>query len=148
MGTVSQETECQRCSYEHGYHEFQTKTGEEYFMCRRCGHQVRYVIDNLDKRKFKSGKKEGEVKKTWKPTYRTESIVPVASYSLKTKDALGRQLGPIPTDEDLDNFRLNVKERSDELTVAKITYLCAEGINIGKWVEEDLLENKVKLLKQ
>ena len=66
MGTVSQETECQRCGYEHGYHEFQTKTGEQYFMCRRCGHQVRYVIDNLDKRKFKSGKKKGEVKKTKK----------------------------------------------------------------------------------
>ena len=27
MGTVSQEQECQRCGYEHGYHEFQTRTG-------------------------------------------------------------------------------------------------------------------------
>ena len=121
---------------------------EEYFMCRRCGHQVRYVVDNWDTRKFKSGKKKGEVKKTWKPKYRTESIVPVASYTLKTKDALGRQLGPVPTEADLENFRDNVKERSDELTLAKITYLCAEGENLGKWVEEDLLENKVKLLKQ
>jgi len=147
MSTVSQEQECQRCGYEHGYHEFQTRTMEDYFMCRRCGHQVRYVIDNLDKQKFKSGKKEGEVKKTWKPKYRTEAIVPIASYTLKTKDALGRQLGPIPTDEDLNNFRLNVKERLEELTVAKITYLSAEGEHLGKWVEEDLLQNKVKLLK-
>ena len=45
------------------------------------------------------------------------------------------------------NFRLNAIERSDELTVAKLTYLCDEGINLGKWVEEDLIENKVKLLK-
>tara|TARA_R100001377_G_C3087732_1_gene74690 strand:+ start:43 stop:486 length:444 start_codon:yes stop_codon:yes gene_type:complete len=147
MATISQEVECQRCGYEHGYHEFQTRTMEDYFMCRRCGHQVRYVIDNLDKQKFKSGKKEGEVKKTWKPKYRTEAIVPIASYTLKTKDALGRQLGPIPTDEDLNNFRLNVKERLEELTVAKITYLSAEGEHLGKWVEEDLLQNKVKLLK-
>jgi len=147
MSTVSQDQECQRCGYEHGYHEFQTRTMEEYFMCRRCGHQVRYVIDNWDTQKFKSGKKKGQVKKTWKPKYRTESIVPVASYTLKTKDALGRQLGPVPTDEDLENFRLNVKERSDELTIAKITYLCPEGKNIGKWVEEDLLQDKVKLLK-
>ena len=148
MGTVSQEQECQRCGYEHGYHEFQTRTMEEYFMCRRCGHQIRYVIDNLDTRTFKSGKKKGEVKKSWKPSYRTESIVPVASYNLKTKDALGRQLGPVPTDEDLVNFKQNVKERAEELSVAKVTYLCSEGDNIGKWVEEDLLENKVKLLKQ
>ena len=147
MATISQEVECQRCGYEHGYHEFQTRTMEDYFMCRRCGHQVRYVIDNLDKQKFKSGKKEGELKKTWKPKYRTEAIVPIASYTLKTKDALGRQLGPIPTDEDLNNFRLNVKERLEELTVAKITYLSAEGEHLGKWVEEDLLQNKVKLLK-
>ena len=148
MSTVSQEAECQRCGYEHGYHEFQTRTMEDYFMCPRCGHQVRYVIDNWDTQKFKSGKKKGQVKKTWKPKYRTESIVPVASYTLKTKDALGRQLGPVPTDDDLVNFKENVKERSDELTLAKITYLCAEGENIGKWVEEDLLNNKVKLLKQ
>jgi len=148
MSTVSQEVECQRCGYEHGYHEFQTRTMEDYFMCGRCGHQVRYEISNWDNRKFKSGKKKGEVKKTWKPKYRTESIVPVASYTLKTKEALGRQLGPVPTDADLENFRANVKERGDELTLAKLTYLCAEGENIGKWVEEDLLENKVKLLKQ
>ena len=147
MGTVSQEQECQRCGYEHGYHEFQTRTGEEYFMCRRCGHQVQYVIDNREDSKYKSGKKKGQERKNWKPKYRTETIVPVASYSIKSKDALGRQLGPVPTDEDLANFRQNVKERSDELQLAKITYLCAEGENIGKWVEEDLLENKVKLLK-
>ena len=147
MGTVSQEQECQRCGYEHGYHEFQTRTGEEYFMCRRCGHQVQYVIDNWEDSKYKSGKKKGQERKNWKPKYRTETIVPVASYSIKSKDALGRQLGPVPTDEDLANFRQNVKERSDELQLAKITYLCAEGKNIGKWVEEDLLENKVKLLK-
>ena len=89
-----------------------------------------------------------EVKKTWKPKYRTESIVPIASYTIKTKDALGKQLGPVPTEADLENFRANIKERGDELTLAKITYLCSEGQNIGKWVEEDLLENKVKLLKQ
>ena len=147
MGTVSQEQECQRCGYEHGYHEFQTRTGEEYFMCRRCGHQVQYVIDNWEDSKYKSGKKKGQERKNWKPKYRTETIVPVASYSIKSKDALGRQLGPVPTDEDLANFRQNVKERSDELQLAKITYLCAEGKNIGKWVEEDLLKNKVKLLK-
>ena len=148
MSTVSQEQECQRCGYEHGYHEFQTRTMEDYFMCPRCGHQVRYVIDNWDTQKFKSGKKKGQVKKTWKPKYRTESIVPVASYTLKTKDALGRQLGPVPTDEDLENFRANVRERGDELTLAKITYLAAEGKHLGKWVEEDLLQDKVKLLKQ
>ena len=51
-------------------------------------------------------------------------------------------------DEDLKNLRHNVKERSTELTLAKISYLSAEGEHIGKWVEEDLLENKVKLLKQ
>ena len=147
MGTVSQEQECQRCGYEHGYHEFQTRTGEEYFMCRRCGHQVQYVIDNWEDSKYKSGKKKGQKRKNWKPKYRTETIVPVASYSIKSKNALGRQLGPVPTDEDLANFRQNVKERSDELQLAKITYLCAEGKNIGKWVEEDLLKNKVKLLK-
>ena len=144
MSTVGQEQECQRCGYEHGYHEFKTKTGEEYFMCRRCGHQVRYVIGNLDKRTFKSGK----VKKTWKPEYITETVVPVASYILKEKGALGKQLGPVPTDTDLENFRLNVQERKEKLSVAKITYLAAEGSNTGKWVEEDLIEGKVKLLKQ
>ena len=148
MSTVSQEHECQRCGYEHGYHEFQTRTGEEYFMCRRCGHQIQYVIDNWEDSKYKSGKKKGQKRKNWKPKYRTETIVPVASYTIKTKDALGRQLGPVPTDEDLVNFRENVKERSDELSLAKITYLCAEGKNIGKWVQEDLLKNKVTLLKQ
>ena len=148
MSTVSQETKCQRCGYEEGYHEFQTRTSEEYFMCSRCGHQVRYEISNWDKKNYKSGTKKGQRRKSWKPTYRTETIVPVASYTLKTKESLGRQLGPVPTDEDLENFRTNIKERSDELTLAKITYLCAEGSNIGKWVEEDLLKNKVKLLKQ
>ena len=147
MATVSQDAECQRCGYEHGYHEFQTRTMEDYFMCPRCGHQVRYVVDNWDTNKYKSGKKKGQQKKSWKPKYRTESIVPVASYTLKEKSALGKQLGPVPTDEDLVNFKLNVKERSTELSVAKLTYLCAEGEYLGKWVEEDLLENKVKLLK-
>jgi hypothetical protein len=147
MSTVSQEQECQRCEYEHGYHEFQTRTREEYFMCSRCGHQVRYEITNLDTKDYKSGKNKGSQKKSWKPKYRTESIVPAASYNIKTKDALGRQLGPVPTDDDLENFRANIKERVDEVTMAKLTYLCAEGENIGKWVEEDLLENKVKLLK-
>ena len=105
------------------------------------------IKNNKCKVLLKSGKKKGLKRKNWKPNYRTETIVPVASYSIKTKDALGRQLGPVPTDEDLANFKQNVKDRSDELSIAKITYLCAEGENIGKWVEEDLLENKVKLLK-
>jgi len=148
MSTVSQEQECQRCGYEYGYHEFQTRTSEEYFMCSRCGHQVRYEIVNMDIKNYKSGKNKGQQKKSWKPKYRTESIVPVASYIIKTTDALGKQMGTVPTDEDLENFRLNIKSRTEELTVAKITYLCAEGDHIGKWVEEDLLENKVKLLKQ
>jgi len=147
MATVSQETECQRCGYEHGYHEFQTRTGEEYFMCRRCGHQVQYVIDNPQDAFYKSGKKKGKKRKTWKPKYRTETIVPVASYTLKEKGALGKQVGPIPTDEDLTNFKGNVKKRSEELAIAKVTYLCAEGSYIGKWVEEDLLKQEVKLLK-
>jgi len=148
MSTVGQEHECQRCGYEHGYHEFQTRTGEEYFMCRRCGHQVMYVIDNPQDAFYKSGIKKGKKRKTWKPKYRTETIVPVASYTLKERGALGKQVGPVPTDEDLKNLRHNVKERSTELTLAKISYLSAEGEHIGKWVEEDLLENKVKLLKQ
>jgi|TARA_R110001592_G_scaffold284384_1_gene552713 hypothetical protein len=147
MGTVSQEQECQRCGYEHGYHEFQTRTREEYFMCSRCGHQVRYEITNLDSKDYKSGKNKGTQKKSWKPKYRTESIVPVASYTLKEKGALGKQIGPVPTDKDLENFKVNVQERSEELAQAKITYLCSEGEYLGKWVEEDLLENKVKLLK-
>tara|TARA_B110000495_G_C22482313_1_gene297830 strand:- start:78 stop:521 length:444 start_codon:yes stop_codon:yes gene_type:complete len=147
MSTVSQEQECQRCGYEYGYHEFQTRTSEEYFMCSRCGHQVRYEIVNMDAKNYKSGKKQGQQKKGWKPVYKTETVVPVASYSIKTKDALGRQLGPIPTDQDLINFKQNTKERSGELSVAKITYLCSEGENIGKWVEEDLLKSEVKLLK-
>jgi hypothetical protein len=147
MSTVGQEQECQRCGYEHGYHEFQTRTAEEYFMCRRCGHQVQYTIDNWDEKKYKSGKKKGQNKKNWKPVYRTETIVPIASYTLKIKGALGKQVGPIPTDTDLSNFRLNIEERSAELSRASITYLCAEGEHLGKWVEEDLLENKVKLLK-
>ena len=49
--------------------------------------------------------------------------------------------------KDLENFKVNVQERSEELAQAKITYLCSEGEYLGKWVEEDLLENKVKLLK-
>tara|TARA_R110002167_G_scaffold64928_1_gene183645 strand:- start:463 stop:906 length:444 start_codon:yes stop_codon:yes gene_type:complete len=147
MSIVSQEQECQRCGYEYGYHEFQTRTSEEYFMCSRCGHQVRYEIINMDTKNYKSGKNKGQQKKSWKPKYKTESIVPVASYIIKEKGALGKQLGPVPADEDLINFRLNVKERGNELALAKLTYLCAEGENIGKWVEEDLLENKVKLLK-
>jgi len=147
MSTVGQETECQRCGYEHGYHEFQTKTGEQYFMCRRCGHQVQYIIDNWEDSKYKSGKKKGQNRKTWKRKYRTETIVPVASYILKEKGALGKQLGPVPTDEDLANFKVNVKERSEELAIARVTYLCAEGSHIGKWVEEDLLKEEVKLLK-
>tara|TARA_R110000744_G_scaffold245194_4_gene361974 strand:+ start:2916 stop:3266 length:351 start_codon:yes stop_codon:yes gene_type:complete len=116
-------------------------------MCSRCGHQVRYIITNLDSKNYKSGKDKGTQKKSWKPKYRTESIVPVASYTLKEKGALARQVGPVPTDDDLVNFRANVKGRKSELTVAKLTYLCAEGDSIGKWVEEDLLESKVKLLK-
>jgi len=147
MSTVSQEQECQRCGYAYGNHEYQTRTREEYFMCSWCGHQVRYEITNLDSKDYKGGKNKGLQKKSWKPRYRTESIVPVASYNIKTKDALGRQLGPVPTDADVDNFRINIKGRRDELDVAKLTYLCAEGEHIGKWVEEDLLENKVKLLK-
>ena len=148
MSTVSQEQECQRCGYEYGYHEFQTRTSEEYFMCSRCGHQVRYIITNLDSKDYKSGKNKGTQKKSWKPIYKTEAIVPVASYTLKEQGALARQQGPVPTDKDLINFKLNVKERGDELTLAKLTYLCAEGENVGKWIEEDLLGNKVKLLKQ
>lgn len=147
MSTVGQEAVCQRCGYEHGYHEFQTRTSEEYFMCRRCGHQVQYIIDNWEDSKYKSGKKKGQKRKTWKPKYRTETIVPVASYILKEKGALGKQLGPVPTDEDLTNFKINVKGRSEELAIAKVTYLCAEGEYIGKWVEEDLLKEEVKLLK-
>jgi len=147
MSTVGQEAVCQRCGYEHGYHEFQTRTSEEYFMCRRCGHQVQYIIDNWEDSKYKSGKKKGQKRKTWKPKYRTETIVPVASYILKEKGALGKQLGPVPTDGDLTNFKINVKGRSEELAIAKVTYLCAEGEYIGKWVEEDLLKQEVKLLK-
>tara|TARA_R110001592_G_scaffold187912_2_gene432900 strand:- start:219 stop:656 length:438 start_codon:yes stop_codon:yes gene_type:complete len=144
---VSQEAECQRCGYEHGYHEFQTRTREEYFMCSRCGHQLRYEITNIDTKNYKSGKNKGTQKKSWKPIYRTESIVPVASYTLKEKDSLARQLGPVPTDKDLINFKLNVKERGDELTIAKLTYLCAEGEHIGKWVVEDLIRDEIKLIK-
>tara|TARA_R110001592_G_scaffold170073_1_gene406959 strand:- start:213 stop:656 length:444 start_codon:yes stop_codon:yes gene_type:complete len=147
MSTVSQETECLRCGYEQGYHEFQTRTGEEYFMCRRCGHQVHYIIDNWEDSKYKSGKKKGERRKTWEPKYRTETIVPVASYTLKEKGALGKQVGPVPTDNDLENFKLNVAKRIEELSIAKISYQCAEGEYVGKWVEEDLIESKVKLLK-
>ena len=147
MGTVNQETECQRCGYEHGYHEFQTRTGEEYFMCRRCGHQVMYIIDNPQDAFYKSGKKKGQKRKTWKPRYRTETVVPVASYTIKTKGALGKQTGPVPTDQDLENFRINVKERGEELTQAYLTYLAGEGEYLGKWVKEDLLTNEVKLLK-
>ena len=148
MGTVSQEAECQRCDYEHGYHEFQTRTMEDYFMCPRCGHQVRYVVDNWDDSKYKSGKKEGQKRKTWKPKYRTETIVPVASYTLKEKGALGKQLGPVPTETDLINFKENVSKRVDELSIAKLTYMCAEGEYLGKWVTEDLLENKVELINK
>ena len=147
MSMVSQEAECQRCGYEHGYHEFQTRTREEYFMCSRCGHQLRYEIINLDTKDYKSGKNKGQQKKSWKPKYRTESIVPIASYIIKEKGALGKQLGPVPTEKDLVNFRLNVNERSGELSIAKLTYLSAEGEYLGKWVEEDLIENKVKLIK-
>ena len=147
MSMVSQEAECQRCGYEHGYHEFQTRTREEYFMCSRCGHQLRYEITNIDTKNYKSGKNKGTQKKSWKPIYRTESIVPVASYTLKEKDSLARQLGPVPTDKDLINFKLNVKERGDELTIAKLTYLCAEGEHIGKWVVEDLIRDEIKLIK-
>ena len=147
MSTVGQETECLRCGYEQGYHEFQTRTGEEYFMCRRCGHQVHYIIDNWEDSTYKSGKKKGERRKAWKPKYRTETIVPVASYTLKEKGALGKQVGPVPTDTDLENFKLNVAKRIEELSIAKISYQSAEGEYIGKWVEEDLIESKVKLLK-
>tara|TARA_R110000744_G_scaffold79235_1_gene155709 strand:- start:255 stop:701 length:447 start_codon:yes stop_codon:yes gene_type:complete len=148
MSTVSQEEECQRCGYEHGYHEFQTRTREEYFMCSRCGHQVRYIITNLDSKDYKGGKNKGTQKKSWKPKYTTETVVPIASYTLKEVGALGRQLGPVPTDKDLVNFRENVKQRIGELTVAKLTYLCAEGDHLGKWVVEDLLENKVELINK
>ena len=147
MSTWSQEPKCQRCDYAHGYLEFQTRTHEEYFMCSRCGHQINYTITNREDSKYKSGKKVGQKRTTWKPTYSIETVVPVASYTLKLKGALARQLGPIPTDDDLGNFRLNIQGRSDELSIAKITYLCDEGPNIGRWVEEDLLENKIKLLK-
>ena len=116
-------------------------------MCRRCGHQVMRIVDNREDSVYKSGKKKGQLKKSWKPVYRTETIVPVASYTLKSKDALGKQVGPVPTDKDLENFRLNIKERSKELVQAKITYLCSEGEYLGEWVEEDLLKDKVKLLK-
>ena len=148
MSMVSREQECQRCSYEHGYYEFQTRTYEEYFMCNRCGHQVRYIITNLDSKNYKSGKDKGTQKKSWKPKYTTETVVPVASYTLKEKGALARQLGPVPTDKDLVNFRVNVKERGEELVVAKLTYLCAEGEHLGSWVTEDLLTNKVELINK
>ena len=148
MSTVSQEQECQRCGYEYGYHEFQTRTSEEYFMCSRCGHQVRYEITNLDSKNYKGGKNKGQQKKSWKPVYKTETVVPVASYTIKEQGALGKQMGPVPTDEDLYNFKLNVQGRSDELVIATLTYLCAEGEYLGEWVVEDLLENKVELINK
>ena len=147
MSLINQETECQRCGYEHGYHEFSTKTNEQYFMCRRCGHQVMYIIDNPQDAFYKSGIKKGQKRKNWKRKYRTETIVPVASYTIKPKGALAKQHGPVPTDNDLENFRRNVDERKDELSSASITYLASEGKYIGQWVKEDLLKNEVKLIK-
>jgi len=106
-----------------------------------------YVIDNPQDAFYKSGIKKGQKRKNWKRKYRTETIVPVASYTIKPKGALGKQHGPVPTDNDLENLRLNVDNRRDELAQAYITYLAAEGEYLGKWVEEDLLKKEVKLIK-
>jgi hypothetical protein len=109
---------------------------------------VKYIITNLDSKDYKSGKDKGTQKKSWRPKYITETVVPVASFILKEKGAPAKQMGPVPTDVDLVNFRENVTGRKAELTIAKLTYLAAEGEHLGQWVTEDLLENKVELINK
>ena len=57
---------------------------------------------------------------------------------------IGYQMGPVPTDNDLDNFRTNVKDNLDKLVYARVTYLASESGLIGKWVEEDLITGDIK----
>lgn len=56
MVGVQSEEKCTKCGYLYGFHEFQTRTGEEYFLCGRCGyhHSTRVVIDNQKSRRIKA----------------------------------------------------------------------------------------------
>jgi DNA-directed RNA polymerase subunit RPC12/RpoP len=135
---------CPRCGYEHAIRTTSPETLSETLLCTRCGTQVRSEVENLEDRLYKSGKKKDTPKPKWRAKYNHYTINPVAQFKLKEKGMLGYQMGPVPTDNDLENFRANIKENTDVLEYARVTYLASESDLLGKWVEEDLITGDIE----
>ena len=137
-------TACPRCGFEHAIRTTSPETLSETLLCTRCGTQVRSEVENLEDRLYKTGKKKGTPKPKWKAKYNHFTINPIAQFKLKEKDMIGYQIGPVPTENDLENFKANIKANTDKLVYARVTYLSSEGEFTGKWVEEDLITGETK----
>ncbi len=135
---------CPRCKFEHAIKTESPETLSETLLCTRCGTQIRSEVENIEDRLYKRGPKKGTPKPKWRAKYNHFTINPVAQFKLKEKDMIGYQIGPVPTDNDLVNFRANVKENTDKLLYARVTYLADESEFIGKWVEEDLMTGDIQ----
>lgn len=134
---------CPRCKYEHAIKTTSPETMAETLLCTRCGTQVRSEVENVKDRLYKSGKNKGTEKVSWKAKYNHYTINPIAQFKLKENDMIGYQMGPVPTDDDLINFRANIKENVDKLSYARVTYMASETELMGKWVEEDLITGDI-----
>jgi hypothetical protein len=135
---------CPRCGYVHAIKTTSPETLTETLLCTRCGTQVRSEVENLEDRLYKKGPRKGSEKAKWKAKYNHYTINPIAQFKLKEKDMIGYQMGPVPTDDDLINFRANIKENADKLVYARVTYMASETDLMGKWVEEDLITGDIK----
>ena len=135
---------CPRCKFEHAIKTSSPETLSETLLCTRCGTQVRSEVENIEDRLYKRGPKKGTPKSKWRAKYNHFTINPVAQFKLKEKEMIGYQIGPVPTEDDLINFRSNVKEKADQLSYARVTYLASESEFLGKWVEEDLISGDVQ----
>jgi DNA-directed RNA polymerase subunit RPC12/RpoP len=92
MVGVQDEIECPKCGYKHAFYEFQTRNGEEYTYCSKCGYSFQSIllVDRIRSKKADKKLKllydRGEIDKAYKLCRGISTIDPSITNNTKIEE--------------------------------------------------------------
>lgn len=137
VGVQDFDSQCPFCNFSHAMYELQTRTGEEWLFCSRCGSTISVEISNLPKKKDKDGFLV--YPKDWKAKFEKKELVFSHNTELRLKGKGGGVTGGIKH-KNLCDFKKHVTEllnKGEELDKAQYTFK-----RKGQWFVKDLLCDK------
>lgn len=126
MGSVIDYIDCPNCGTE-AFSDFYYKTGEEYVMCSNCGYHKSITIKDRDKLLNELTEDDWEI---------VEIANPFGSYSIKTYQSVGTQLGTLETEQQYNELKQNI---SDDV---EIEWCRVSRLVDGDIVIEMLIDNE------